>query len=206
VYLEQKMQASDFSRIEGVVVKTETRSVGSSSFSLFSGSSAFTTTTNVDALVVWIELDDGQEHPIVLPDSGFLCREGNQIALGLFRGIPIVGINYTTRTKQLITSIRRFLPNARPKNLNFDSSEMLMAIGGVAIFGIVLAVLWFIKATGIFSLGIEFVIRLVLGAILIAFFGILAAVIRERLRAGSKLSDSKAQAEHEITRYVNYFQ
>jgi hypothetical protein len=189
------MQASDFSRIEGVVVKTETRSVGSSSFSLFSGSSAFTTTTNVDALVVWIELDDGQEHPIVLPDSGFLCREGNQIALGLFRGIPIVGINYTTRTKQLITSIRRFLPNARPKNLNFDSSEMLMAIGGVALFGIVLAVL-----------GIEFVIRLVLGAILIAFFGILAAVIRERLRAGSKLSDSKAQAEHEITRYVNYFQ
>jgi hypothetical protein len=204
--MEHKMQASDFSRIEGVVVKTENRAEGSSSISLFGGSSAFTITKNVNGLVVWIELEDGQEQPIILPDNGFLCREGNQIALGLFKGIPIVGINYTTKIKRLLTPIERSLPDGRNRNITFDATEMAIAIGGVSIFVTVLAVLWMIKAIGLLSLNTDSVMMLVLGSFVLSFAGVLGAVIRERLRSHNKQSAITAKNEQEIRKYVNDFQ
>ena len=200
------MQASDFSRIEGVVVKTENRSEGSSSFSLFGGLSAFTTTKNVNALVVWIESEDGQEQPIILPDNGFLCREGNQIALGLFRGIPIVGINYATKIKRLLTPIERFLPDGRNRNITFDATEMVIAIGGVSIFVTVLAVLWIMKAIGFVSLNTDAVITLVFGSFVLSFLGILFAVISERMRSHENQSVITSKNEQEIRKYLNDFQ
>ncbi len=200
------MQASDFSRIEGVVVKTDNRSEGSSSFSLFDGSSAFTTTKNMNALVVWIELEDGQEQPIILPDNGFLCREGNQIALGLFRGIPIVGINYATKIKRLLTPIERFLPDGRNRNITFDATEMVIAIGGVSIFVTVLAVLWIMKAIGFVSLNTDAVITLVFGSFVLSFLGILFAVISERMRSHENQSVITSKNEQEIRKYLNDFQ
>jgi DNA-directed RNA polymerase subunit RPC12/RpoP len=100
-------------RIEGIVIKIETRLVAmnsdwnksSISIPLEIGDVSFQTGSNTSKVsleheqIVWVKIDESNEKVFRFAEGAFPCREGNQVSFGIIESILAIGVNNTIGNK-----------------------------------------------------------------------------------------------------------